>query len=125
MDGRSTRRQFVIGAVAAWPLTALHRLHRTPAAHALADGFLTSAAQRPLWTPASLGVDLIHWWDASDISSLTIDRGTGRLTAWRDKVGGIVASQSSQAHRPLVRQGEVRFAGTGIALNVPNLSRAY
>jgi len=129
MDARSTRRRFLASA-AAWqvalPWAAESR--RLVRALAAAGGATPSSSRdTQAWTPHVFGVNLIHWWDAADAANQTIDRASGRLVSWRDRVGGIVVSQPTEALRPLVRKREVeiRFAGRGISLMLPNLSLAY
>lgn len=40
----------------------------------------------PTWLPTDLGVDLISWWDANDLSTITKD-GSNLVSAWNDKSG--------------------------------------
>lgn len=130
MDGRSTRRRFLASAAAsAWPLAVPYRAHGGRWLAGAPDEIAGTAPIRPRdarsWTPHVLGVNLIHWWDALDRANQTSDHTSGKLTAWRDKVGGTVAFQPTDALRPVARRSEVRFAGSAIRLLLPKLSRAY
>lgn len=75
--------------------------------------------------PSVLGVDIVHWWDGTDTSRQTLVGG--KLSEWTDKIGGIAATQSTDALRPAAPtlDGEVRFTGTNINLALPILSRSY
>jgi hypothetical protein len=50
-----------------------------------------------LWTPLNLGSSLVAWWDASYIPGLT---GGSSISAWTDRMSGIVASQATGANQP-------------------------
>lgn len=85
-----------------------------------------------LWTPsifgadaAVKGLDIVHWWDASDSPNQTLDGTSGKLTSWTDKVGAKPATQTTDANRPSVANSEVRFTGANISLSVSSFSRAY
>lgn len=68
------------------------------------------------WTPAVLGAAVVGWWDASDAATLTI--GSGSVSSWASKVGGITADNATFATQPTysatARNGlpGVEFVGT-------------
>ena len=52
------------------------------------------------WTPDELGAALVADFDASLLSSLTLD-GSNRVSAWVSRVGGISAAQGTQDKQPI------------------------
>lgn len=57
---------------------------------------------------ARLGPDLLAYWDAVFPETMTID-GNGKVSAWTDKMSGLVASQPNSGLRPLY--SSVGFGG--------------
>ncbi len=51
-----------------------------------------------LWTPLNLGSTLSAWWDAQDTADITLS--SGNVASWKDRKGGIVASQGTGANQP-------------------------
>lgn len=45
------------------------------------------------FSPGSLGSSLVRWWDASDVSTLTLDGSS--VTTWASKVGGFSAGNTA------------------------------
>lgn len=81
----------------AFATTAQAQTYRPGFAPGFRSGFqFLSVAQ--LWTPTELGSALVAWWDASDTANIT--QSGGKVSSWRDKVGGITLTQGTAAAQP-------------------------
>lgn len=57
------------------------------------------AAAAPPWQPSDLGADLLAFWDAETVASLTL---AGELvTTWADQVAGYAATQATSGFKPV------------------------
>lgn len=74
------------------------------------SGGATSVA---VWTPLN-DLNLIAWWDAQNIPSLTLSGSN--VSAWADRKGGLVASQATGANQP-VWSASARNGKAGVTFN--------
>ena len=61
-------------------------LRSVPAYANPADISLASESGSRAWIPTDLGTDLLGWWDAQDLASIT-KNGSNEVSAWNDKSG--------------------------------------
>lgn len=54
------------------------------------------------WTPTDLGGNLLAWWDAEELLSLSLSGS--QVSSWTDVVGGRVLSQSVGAAKPTYQE---------------------
>lgn len=70
----------------------------------LRSGIATrSATNAPLWTPANLPTgSLSLWFDASDLSTITLSLSSDSVSQWQDKSTNLIlATQNNSALRPI------------------------
>ncbi|MFC5067810.1 glycosyl hydrolase [Flaviflagellibacter deserti] len=61
----------------------------------------TLTVAEALWTPAAFGADLLDWWRADNLASLTTD-GSNRVSKWISQTGnGRSMDQGSDAAKPI------------------------
>lgn len=72
--------------------------------------------QGRLWTPAAIAPSLVTWWDADDLSTITVSTG---VSEWKDKSGnGRNLSQATGSQQPALnignfnRRNSIRFTKT-------------
>lgn len=56
------------------------------------------SGQQPTWSPLELGSKLMAWWDAEDVSSLSV--AGGAVAGWTDLKGGMVLAQATSGFKP-------------------------
>lgn len=53
----------------------------------------------PAWQPSDLGADLLGFWDAEVVASVTL--AGSLVTTWTDQVGGYAATQATASFKPV------------------------